>query len=234
MAQRRAVPLLTTAASSSGPVCSLGTNRRGVWALTGGQGRRYDPATFGNGRGPEAGWWLAAIKEMCMPGTDSTSNVRRTRKRGTLLVSVIAVVLSVAACGRASEEEINQALGITPTPTQSAEQIAEATSRAEAAAATREAQLASGSPASGEVALAGDAVRGQTQFSLWCMQCHGPAGTAPDVLEAGGATAGMSYEELLAFLRDGTNHSPGPIPNFRVSDQSIVDIQVYIQAQTGS
>ena len=160
--------------------------------------------------------------------------MRRSRGRAALLVGVMAVVLSVAACGRATEQEINQALGITPTPTRSAEQIAEATGRAEAAAATREAQLAAGSPESGGLALAGDAVRGQTQFSLWCMQCHGPAGTAPDVLEAGSAAAAMSSEDLIAFLREGTNHGPGPIPNFRVSDQSIADIHAYIEAQAGS
>lgn len=170
-----------------------------------------------------------------MARADPMSPARGGRGRGAVLLSMIAVVLTVAACGRASEEEINQALGITPSPTQSEEQIAEATSRAEAAAATREAQLASGSPeAGGAVALAGDAIRGQTQISLWCLQCHGPAGAAPDILEAGGAAAGMSYEELLTFLRDGTNHGPGPIPNFRVSDQSIADIQAYIQAQSGS
>ncbi len=170
-----------------------------------------------------------------MPGTNVTSINRGARNRSVVLLGMIAVVLSVAACGRATEKEINQALGITPTPTQSAEQIAEATNRAESAAATREAQLASGSPeAGGAVALAGDAVRGRTQFSLWCMQCHGPAGAAPDVLDASSAAASMSYEELLTFLREGMDHGPGPMPNFRVSDQSIADIQAYIQAQAGS
>ncbi|MGI8643122.1 MAG: c-type cytochrome [Thermomicrobiales bacterium] len=169
-----------------------------------------------------------------MPRAHAPSMNRQTRRRGALLVALVTVVLSIAACGRATEQEINQALGITPTPTQSAEQIAEATSRAEAAAATRAAQLASGSPESGgAVALAGDAVRGQTQISLWCMQCHGPSGAAPDLLDASGAAATMSPEELLAFLREGTNHGPGPIPNFRVSDQSIADIHAYIQAQAG-
>lgn len=170
-----------------------------------------------------------------MPRSFATDHARFPRNRAALMVSMVVITLAVAACGRATEEEINQALGITPTPTQSAEQIAAATERAESAAATREAGIASGSPESGDaIAVTGDPVRGQTQFSLYCLQCHGPAGQGPNILEAGNPAAAMTNEELLTLVREGTGHGVAPIPNYLVSDQSIADIHAYIQAQAGS
>src|SRR5215210_4918243 len=97
------------------------------------------------------------------------------RTRAFLLVSVIGTVLLVAACGRATETEINQALGITPTPTPSAAQLATATARAVVADAARTAAAvsAAGSPGTtGQVAALGDVTRGSRQFSTWCAACH--------------------------------------------------------------
>ncbi|MDQ3513120.1 MAG: cytochrome c [Chloroflexota bacterium] len=161
----------------------------------------------------------------------------RGRGRATVLLASIVVAVVMVACGRASESEINQALGITPTPTQSAEQVAAATERAAAGAATREAQLAAGgSPVAGELTLLGDATRGRTQFALWCMQCHGPSAQAPDLTAPDGALATLDATGLLAFVRDGTGHQPrpGPIPSFRVSDQNIADIYAYLEAEAAA
>ncbi|MEJ7762192.1 MAG: cytochrome c [Thermomicrobiales bacterium] len=161
----------------------------------------------------------------------------RARGRGAILITSIAVAAVMVACGRASEAEINLALGVTPTPTQSAEQVAAATERAASGAATREAQVAAGgTPVPGELALLGDATRGRTQFSLWCMQCHGPSAQAPDLTAPDGALATLDATALLAFVRDGSGHQPrpGPIPSFRVSDQNIADIYAYLEAEAAA
>ena len=161
----------------------------------------------------------------------------RTRGRAATLFASIAVAVVMVACGRASEEEINLALGVTPTPTQSAEQVAAGTERAASGAATREAQLAAGgTPVAGELALLGDVTRGRTQFSLWCMQCHGPSAQAPDLTAPDGPLATLDPTSLLAFVRDGSGHQPrpGPIPSFRVSDQNIADIYAYLAAEAAA
>ena len=55
------------------------------------------------------------------------------RKRGSILaITFLSVLIVVVACGRASEQDINNALGIKPTATLSDEQIAQATKAAEA------------------------------------------------------------------------------------------------------
>ena len=77
-------------------------------------------------------------------------------QRFVLLVSLITIALGAAACGRATEDQINQALGITPTATQSAEQVAAATEAASATAAAR--QLAASSPGA---AVLGDVTQGK-------------------------------------------------------------------------
>ena len=84
-------------------------------------------------------------------------------RRFVLLVSLITIALGAAACGRATEDQINQALGITPTATQSAEQVAAATEAASATAAAR--QLAASSPGA---AVLGDVTQGKRQFQTWC------------------------------------------------------------------
>ena len=78
-------------------------------------------------------------------------------RRFVLLVSLITIALGAAACGRATEDQINQALGITPTATQSAEQVAAATEAASATAASAR-QLAASSPGA---AVLGDVTSGK-------------------------------------------------------------------------
>ncbi len=155
------------------------------------------------------------------------------RTRSTLLATVIGVAFLVAACGRATEEEINQALGITPTPTRSAEEIATGTAAAQVAAATRTAEAAAMAGSPGAAVALGDVTRGRTQFTLNCIGCHGPAGQGGNLLEAGGPGSGLTYEQLLAVVRQGQNH-PTKFETFRISDKSIADVLAYIQAQSGA
>ena len=158
------------------------------------------------------------------------------RTRAFLLVAVVGVALVVAACGRASQAEINQALGITPTATASAEQIAAATAAASAAAATRTAVVANaGSPGAGPaVAAVGDVTRGSTQFLVQCSGCHGPGGAGGNLREPGGPGAAVTADNLLVLIREGANHPPGPYTTAQLSDASVRDIATYIQAQAGT
>ncbi len=154
------------------------------------------------------------------------------RTRAFLLVTVIATVLLVVACGRASETEINQALGITPTPTPSAAQLASATARAMEVAAQRTAAAgAAGSPGSGgQVAALGDVTRGSRQFTTWCAACHSAAGAGGNILAPGGPGAAVTTETLLPLIREGTNHAkpPGPYKTTEIPDGAVADIAAYI------
>ena len=157
------------------------------------------------------------------------------RTRAFLLLVVIGVALVAVACGRASTDDINQALGITPTATASAEKIAAA-----AAAATRSAEsaAAASSPGAGggEVAaVVGDVRRGSNQFRQVCAGCHRPNGPGGDLLAAGGPGANVTAETLRPLVREGTNHNPpGPYPTTRVSDAAINDLAAYILSEAGA
>lgn len=152
-----------------------------------------------------------------------------SRGRGLLLAMVAGTVLVVAACGRATEREINQALGITPTPTPSAEQLATGTARA-IAAATEAARAASSPGTAGQVAAVGDVSRGSRQFTTWCFNCHGPAGTGPKLLEQGGAGAAVTLEMLLPLVREADGHAspPGPYTASEIPDGAVADLVAYI------
>ena len=138
------------------------------------------------------------------------------------MLAVIAVVLLVVACGRATEEQIDQALGITPTPTVDA---------AEAARASKEAEVAGA--ASPVDTNAGVAALGRTKFQFNCQTCHSPGGTAPDLLATGGPYANIDYATLYPILREGEGHSPspGPYETFVITDDDIANIGAYIREQ---
>lgn len=151
------------------------------------------------------------------------------RRRLTLLVSIVTVALVTAACGRATDDQINQLLGITPTPTLSAEAVASAT---EAAQATADARLAAVS-SPGAVAL-GDITSGSRQFETWCAGCHRPGGSGPDILAAGGLGGAVTAEALLPLVRDGEGHTPpGPYRPTEITDKQIADIAAYILSEAG-
>jgi mono/diheme cytochrome c family protein len=149
-------------------------------------------------------------------------------RRLVLLVALITVALGAAACGRATEDEINQALGITPTATQSAEQIVSATKAANATAAAR--LLAASSPGA---AAQGDITKGSRQFQTWCSGCHGPGGVGPDIRSPGSPGATVSAETLLPLVREGVGHAdpPGPYSKTEITDAQIADIAAYLNDQ---
>ena len=153
-------------------------------------------------------------------------------KRLGLMTTVVAVALTVTACGRATEEQINQALGITPTATMSAEQIAESTAAASATSAARELALASPGAAGG--VAAGDVTAGMRQFDTWCIGCHGPGGAGPDVLSPGSPGSSVDPATLQAMIREGEGHTPpGAYKPTELSDKQIVDIAAYLQTAPG-
>lgn len=150
------------------------------------------------------------------------------RRRFTLLCTVIAVALAAVACGRATDLQINQALGITPTATLSGEAIASSTARTSATSAER--ALALSSP--GAVAL-GDVRQGKTQFNTWCTGCHTPGGSGPNILSPGSAGARVTVDTLLPLIRNAEGHStpPGPYKTTEISDKQIKDIAAYLHAE---
>ena len=151
-------------------------------------------------------------------------------QRFVLLVSLITIALGAAACGRATEDQINQALGITPTATQSAEQLAAATGAASATAASR--LLAASSPGA---AVLGDVSQGSRQFQTWCSGCHGPGGVGPDIRSPGSPGATITAETLLPLVREGAGHdvppAPGPYLKTEITDKQVADIAAYLRDQ---
>lgn len=148
---------------------------------------------------------------------------RRFRQRSAFL-AVIALVVFIVACGRATEEEIDQALGITPTST------------ADVAAATTTAGTDANEAASAASPVdenAGTAALGRTKFQFSCQTCHSAGGTAPDLLEKGGPYADIDYATLYPIVREGEGHSPqpGPIASFTLTDADIANIGAYIREQ---
>ena len=155
-------------------------------------------------------------------------------RRFVLLVALITVALGAAACGRATEDEINQALGITPTATQSAEQRAAATEAASATAAGR--LLAASSPGAVAAAL-GDVSQGSRQFQTWCSGCHGPGGVGPDIRSPGSPGATITAETLLPLVREGVGHPEPPNPpgvyrTTEITDKQVADIAAYLRDQS--
>jgi mono/diheme cytochrome c family protein len=149
-------------------------------------------------------------------------------RRFVLLVALITVALGAAACGRATEDQINQALGITPTATQSAEELAAATEAASATAAAR--LLAASSPGA---AAQGDVSQGSRQFQTWCSGCHGPGGMGPDIRSPGSPGASFTAETLLPLVREGVGHAdpPGVYRTTEISDKQVADIAAYLNDQ---
>jgi mono/diheme cytochrome c family protein len=158
----------------------------------------------------------------------------QTGKRAALLLTVVSLALVLVACGRATEADILAAVGITPTATQSAEQIA--TSTAAAAAQQTAAAGAASSPAV-DVAALGDVNRGRNTFNTWCLNCHQPggSGTGPDLLAPGGPGASITLESLTVLIREAPEHNPpGPYDSTFISDRSIGDLAAYILSESSS
>jgi mono/diheme cytochrome c family protein len=154
-------------------------------------------------------------------------------KRLGLMTTVVTLALTLAACGRATEDQINQALGITPTPTMSAGQMAESTAAANATSTAKELALASPGATGG--AVAGDVTAGKRQFDYWCIACHGPGGSGPDILAAGSPGSSVDPATLLAMIREGEGHTPpGPYKPTELSDKQVTDVAAYLHSAPGN
>lgn len=156
------------------------------------------------------------------------------RKRASMLVMIIGLAVFAVACGRATQKEIDQALGITPTATFSADDHATQTAEVAAAASARAAaESASGSPgvAAGPV---GNVVQGRSTFQFNCQQCHRPNSPtgAPILAGANSPVIALSDAQIYDLIRNGTGHEPpGPIPDFTINDQRIADVIAFLRSQ---
>lgn len=156
------------------------------------------------------------------------------RGRASLLVMALGVAVFAIACGRASQKEIEQALGITPTATFSPDDLATSTARAAAAASARAAAGSPGAGASpGAVALAGNVAAGKNSFQFNCAQCHRPNSPtgAPLLNGPESPSIALSDAQIFDLIRNGTNHKPpGAIPDFTLNNQRIADIIAYLRS----
>lgn len=145
------------------------------------------------------------------------------------MATVIAISFFAAACGRSTEDQINQALGITPTATLTTEQLDSAAAAASATSTAR--QLALSSPGA---AAFGDVTAGKRQFDTWCTGCHGPGGSGPDILAAGSAGAKADPDFLLALVREGAGHTPpGAYKVTEISNKQVLDLSAYLISSAG-
>ena len=162
---------------------------------------------------------------------------RGAARRGALLLALLLVAATAVACGRASEDEINAALGITPTATPNAGQLVAATSTA-ASRATDVAAAAAGTAVSGdavaELLLAdGNVALGQTPFFQNCLTCHGAGGVGGQLNGANSADLGAG--DFVALIRDGTGHPvpPGPFAVNRISDDQLRNLYAWLLSVSG-
>lgn len=154
------------------------------------------------------------------------------QKRGSVLaLTLLSVLIVLVACGRASEDDINKALGIEPTATLSDQQIAQATEAAEAAAS---AIAAGGTPAVASGLPVGDVRLGQQQFQFQCMQCHQPSGAGPGgaLTTADSPAVALTDQEIFDIVRTGEGHgTQQAVSEVRVSDTQLASIIAYIRDQ---
>jgi mono/diheme cytochrome c family protein len=168
--------------------------------------------------------------------------VNRVRARLSFLAMCAAIGIVAVACGRASQDDINNALNITVTATMSEQEIAQSTEQALAEVETREAAAASlsspgadgGAPV--DLASAGNPLMGRTAFLMRCQGCHTPAGTGAGPALAGpdNPAVALSDQALVDLLRTGEGHStpPGPLSEVDVNEQQMIDIIAFIRQQS--
>jgi mono/diheme cytochrome c family protein len=155
------------------------------------------------------------------------------RRRATLLAMTIGVAILAVACGRASQKQIDQALGITPTATLSPGDLATSTAKALAQASARAAAASAGGSPGAAVAAVGNVAQGKNSFQFSCAQCHRPGSptNAPILSGPQSPVLNLTDAQIYDLVRKGTNHTPpGPIPSFTLSDQRIADIIAYLRS----
>jgi mono/diheme cytochrome c family protein len=142
------------------------------------------------------------------------------RTRLFFLVAIMGVAVVAVACGRASQADIDSALGITPTATFSAEQIATGTANAALA----------------QESGAGDVAQGKIQYQLRCLNCHRANNTMNAPVLSGPDNPAIQYTdaELEALIRTGQGHStpPGPLNEVTISESQLTNIIAYIRDQS--
>lgn len=163
------------------------------------------------------------------------------RTRFSLLLVTVGIAIVAVACGRASQADIDSALGITPTTTFTAEQIASSTAVAVSAQETRtaaQALLASpGAAGSGvSLAAAGDVTQGGLQYRLRCLNCHranSPSG-APLLEGPDNPAVALADQAIFDLVRTGEGHSapPGPLTEVTISDTQLINIIAFIRDQS--
>ncbi|MGH2552008.1 MAG: c-type cytochrome [Thermomicrobiales bacterium] len=160
------------------------------------------------------------------------------RRRGYMLMSIMLLAVVAVACGRATENDINSALGITPTATLSPDQQSTAT----AEAAARATDIALGiAPSPGslddvDLASLGNLTLGRTAFAVQCQRCHTPSGqgAAAALSGANNPAAALSDSAIYAMISDGTNHGKdigGPGALTTLSDAQIYNIIAFLRGQ---
>lgn len=162
------------------------------------------------------------------------------RGRLSMLIVTGGLAVVLVACGRASPADIDAALGITPTATLSAEQIAQGTEQAVASEETRTAAQASiASPAAGQdvqLSAAGNPALGGNTFRLRCLGCHGVADTprGPSLTGPDNPSVALSDQQLFDLVRTGEGHAspPGAFSTSDITDRQLVDVLAYIRQQS--
>ena len=145
-----------------------------------------------------------------------------------MLATIILLAVVAVACGRASKDDINSALGITPTATLTADQQDAANARATDIASGNAASPGAG-PGDVDLASLGNATTGRTAFLVQCQRCHTPGGNGPAPALTGGTNpaANLNDGQLYDLMKAGTNHdkaSGGPGPIGTLTDKQIEKI----------
>lgn len=163
------------------------------------------------------------------------------RTRLLFLLATIGVAVFAVACGRASQQEIDSALGITPTATLSAEQVATGTAAAVVAEQTRTAAFnALSSPGAGggdvSLAAAGDVAQGKLQYQLRCLNCHRPNNAVNGPVLAGpdNPAVALTDQQIVDLVRTGEGHAspPGPLTEVTISERQLINILAFVRDQS--
>ena len=158
------------------------------------------------------------------------------RSRASFLVMCLVLSVVVVACGRASQEEIDEALGSTPTMTD--EELTLETAQALTQQQTREAvqqqQLATpGNEGAVDIASTGNPTLGRTTFAQRCMGCHKAGGIGPDLAGPTSPINTMTDQEIIDLLRSGDGHTPpGPLTTVDISDSNMPNLLAYLREQS--
>ena len=167
--------------------------------------------------------------------------MKQVRTRLSFLVMCGLITVVAVACGRASDDDIYQALGVTPTPTLSDQQIADQTA---AAVSDEETQVALAtalvaSPVDGgggvDLASAGNPVAGRTAFLQRCQSCHRPggAGPAPELAGPSNPAVELTDQEIVDLVRTGEGHG-GTVAfdEVAIREQQLIDVLAFIREQS--